>query len=124
MPAPGLTFSVSASKISSIEGFNKVSVAFSSDIAYSEFECRATKTEDEYGVGKGILIAYFSNTPAETERTFDIYDEYLTRGDGRYRISLFAKSLDGAWNDNYNFISSDVDGAFITADGKEFLCVR
>lgn len=123
MAAPQLTFTQTGSKISSKAGYDKITVAFSSDLPYKTFECRATKIGTEYGVGKGTLIASFSATPAQTERVFDIYNEYLVNGDGDYRISLFAQGEDGSWNDNQMFIPSNSDG-LITSDGKEFLCVR
>ena len=50
---PELSFSVTRTKISDKAGYNSLSVTFSSDIAYSEFECRATKIGADYGVEKG-----------------------------------------------------------------------
>jgi hypothetical protein len=121
---PELTFQVSGNKISDETGYNSLSVTFSSDIAYSEFECRATKVGAEYGVGKGSLVASFSYTPANTQRTFEIYDTNLVNGDGEYRISLFAKSVEtGTWNDNHAFLVGG-EQTLMTADGKTFLCVR
>jgi len=120
---PELSFSVTRTKISDKAGYNSLSVTFSSDIAYSEFECRATKVGADYGVGKGSLVASFPYTPAATNRTFEIYDTHLVNGDGEYRISLFAKSVDtNTWNDNHAFVVNGDN--FITADGKIFLCVR
>lgn len=120
---PELSFSVTRTKISDETGYDSMSVTFSSDIAYSQFECRATKVGADYGVGKGSLVASFSATPALTNRTFEIYDTHLVNGDGEYRISLFAKSVEtGTWNDNHAFFASG--STFITADGKIFLCVR
>lgn len=122
MPAPGLTFSVTGTKISGKAGFDHITVSFSADVGYDEFQCRATKDGEDYGVGKGSLVAAFSTTPAGTERSFEVYDDYLLSGDGKYRISLFAHK-DGAWNDNHLFIPSGSEG-LITAEGKTFLCVR
>lgn len=123
MPAPELSFTVTGNRISGVSGYDSITVAFTSDIAYKAFECRATKANAEWGVGKGTLVASFSTTPANTQRTFDIYDDYLTSGDGEYRISLFAQSADGGWNDNYAFIPTGATG-LITADSKEFLCMK
>ena len=123
MAAPGLTFSVSGNKISATSGFDSITVSFKSDIAYKAFQCRATKFGEDYGVGKGVLIASFSTTPANAERTFEVYDDFLTSGDGDYRVSLFAQGEDGSWNDNHAFIPTDSSG-LLTADGKTFLCVR
>lgn len=124
MSAPQLTFEASNNKISSVNGYDSVSVTFSSDTPYSQFECRATKSGEAYGRGIGALIASFSYTPEDVERKFDIYDEYLIRGDGEYRISLFAQGLDGSWNDNQGFYTANGEGLFITSDGKKFLCMR
>lgn len=124
MAAPGLTFSVSGNKVSDEPGFDYIIVNFQSDIPYQRFECRATKIGDDYGVGKGSLVASFSTTPANTQRTFEVYDDYLVHGDGEYRISLFAQGMDGSWNDNHGFIPSGQTETMLMADGLEFLVMR
>ena len=124
MAAPGLTFSVSWNKVSDDPGFDHIIVNFQSDIPYQAFECRATKVGDDYGVGKGSLVASFSATPANTQRTFEVYDDYLVHGDGEYRISLFAQGMDGSWNDNHGFIPSGQTETMLMADGLEFLVMR
>lgn len=123
MPAPELTFSVSGNKVSDESGFDYIIVAFQSDVPYQAFECRATKVGEDYGVGKGALVASFSTTPANTQRQFEVYDDYLLNGDGEYRISLFAQGKDGSWNDNWLFIPVGADG-MLTADGLEYLVMR
>lgn len=121
---PELTFSIAKDRISDETGCDHLTVSFTSDIAYSEFECRATKAGSDYGLGKGTLVASFSSTPASTQRTFEVYDTDLVSGDGQYRISLFAKSVEtGTWNDNHALLASG-GNQFITNDSKEFLCVR
>ena len=124
MPAPELTFSVTNTKISDEPGFDYIIVNFQSDLPYTAFECRATKVGEDYGVGKGALVASFSTTPANTPRQFEVYDDYLVHGDGEYRISLFAKGEDGSWNDNYGFIPSGETETMLDADGMEFLVMR
>lgn len=124
MAAPGLTFSVSGNKVSDEPGFDHIIVNFQSDTPYQAFECRATKAGDDYGVGKGSLVASFSATPANTQRTFEVYDDYLVHGDGEYRISLFAQGMDGSWNDNHGFIPSGQTETMLMADGLEFLVMR
>lgn len=121
--APNLTFSVDRTKISSVNGYDYISVTFSSDISYALFECRATKAGEDFGIGKGTLITSFSSTPAGTERTFEIYDDYLVNGDGEYRISLFATSENGNVNDNEPYTLSNGE-TYNTLDGEEFLCKR
>ena len=97
---------------------------FSADKAYKAFECRATPIGEDWGVGRGALIASFSQTPANTGRTFEGYDDFLVHGDGDYRISLFAQGQDGSWNDNYGFIPAGEPARMLDSDGEEFLCMR
>ena len=103
MAAPQLTFTESGNVISTVSGYNFIEVSFYSDIAYVQFECRATKSGENYGVGVGRLVASFSSTPANVSRTFEVYDTDLVNGEGEYRISLYAQSEDGGWNDNCAF---------------------
>jgi hypothetical protein len=123
MGAPNLTYSYTGTKVSSVPGYDSISITFASDIAYQAFECRATRAGESYGVGVGALIASFSQTPAVTSRTFEIYDDYLTQGDGDYRISLWAQSSDGAWNDGAWFRPAG-SANLVGSDGKIFFCAR
>lgn len=123
MAAPALTITADRYKISGEPGYDYITVQFSSDIPYRAFECRATKNGEDYGVGKGALVASFSQTPANTQRAFEVYDDYLLNGDGEYRISLFAQGEDGSWNDNYYYIPSG-SSIYITANGLPYLCMR
>ena len=123
MAAPELTFSTTGERLSDAEGFDRITVTVQANLPCRAFECRATKAGEEYGVGKGVLIASFSTTPADTPRTFEIYDEFLLQGDGEYRISLFAQGEDGSWNDNHPYIPVG-QGAYVTADQAVYLCMR
>ena len=123
MGAPNLTFSVTGNKLSAVSGFDKITVSFQTDAPYKAFECRATKSGEAWGRGEGSLVASFSQTPADTPRQFDIFDEYLLNGDGEYRIGLYVQGEDGAWNDNSGFVPSGSSG-LRTADGKIFMCMR
>lgn len=123
MSAPNLEFDVSGIKISDESGYDHITVTFSADAPYQAFECRATKVGDEWGIGRGTLCASFSQTPADTQRTFEIYDDYLVHGDGEYRISLFAQGMDGSWNDNYYYIPAG-NTHYVCADGLPYLCMR
>ena len=124
MSAPNLTFNISGTEISDETGFNFITVSFNADTQYQAFECRATKVGDEWGLGKGVLVASFSQTPANVSRTFEVYDDDLINGDGEYRISLFAQGMDGSWNDNWGFIPSGQAETMLTADGLEYLVMR
>lgn len=123
MSAPNLTFSASGAKLSAVFGYDHITVSFQADAPFIAFECRATKVGEEYGVGKGALVASFSATPANTERTFEVYDDYLLNGDGEYRLSLFIQGEDGSWNDNYPYIPIG-ESAYILSDGLPYLCMR
>ena len=123
MPAPDVTFAVSGNKVSSVSGYDHISVTFSADIAYTQCEVRATPWNAAYGRGVGRLIAAFSATPANTSRTFEVYDTDLVSGEGMYRISIYAESSDGGWNDNHGLLPSGA-GGLLTSDGQEFLCMR
>ena len=124
MSAPNLVFSVSGTQISDESGFNYISVTFSADAPYQAFECRATKLGEDWGLGKGVLVSSFSQTPAGTPRTFVVYDADLVNGDGDYRISLYAQGMDGSWNDNWGFIPNGQSDTMLTADGLEYLVMR
>ena len=122
MAAPNLTHTVTGKTVSGVAGKDLISVTFSADAPYAAFECRATKAGEAYGVGVGALVAAFSATPANTERTFEVYDDHLVHGDGTYRISLFVQGEDGSWNDNQAFIPSG--SALMFAGGQAFLSRR
>ena len=124
MSAPNLTFDISGTDLSDETGFDHITVTFSADAQYQTFECRATKVGEDWGLGKGVLVASFSQTPAGVPRTFEVYDDFLVHGDGEYRISLFAQGMDGSWNDNQGFIPNGVTETMLTADGLEFLVMR
>ena len=123
MAAPEITFTCSERRLSGVDGFDRIEVKFQTDLPYTAFECRATKVGEAYGVGKGALVASFSATPANTLRTFEIYDDFLIRGDGQYRISLFAQGEDGSWNDNHRYLPQGAQ-AYVTAEGSDYLCIR
>ena len=123
MAAPEITFSCTGEKLSGVEEFDKIEVTIWADLPCQAFECRATKEGEAYGVGKGALVAAFSATPANTPRTFEIYDDFLLRGDGCYRITLFAQGEDGSWNDNHPYLPVGKEG-YLTADGAVYLCMR
>lgn len=123
MPAPSISFTITGNKISSESGYNSISVTFSSDITYTQCEVRTTKVGDSWGRSQGRLVAAFSTTPADTSRTFEVYDTDLISGEGDYRISIYAQSEDGGWNDNWAFIPSQ-SSSLITNDNKNFLSMR
>ncbi len=117
MAAPQISFSQDFAKVSQNQ---HITVTFWADLPYTEFQARATKTGAAYGVGLGSLLAAFGATPAATSRTFEVYNTDLVNGDGEYRLSLFARGEDGAWNDDLGFIV--VGGnPLATANNQDFL---
>lgn len=124
MSAPNLTFEISGTILSDETGYNFVRVRFAADAQYQAFECRATRVGEDWGLGKGVLVASFSQTPANVSRTFEVYDDDLVNGDGEYRISLYAQGMDGSWNDNWGFIPNGQTETMLTADGLEYLVMR
>ena len=122
MAAPSITFSYTKNALSRVTGYQSLTVTFSADLAYTAFECRATKSGDAFGRGVGKLLASFADTPAQTARSFTVYGTDLLSGDGTYRISLYAQSQDGGWNDNAGFMVSG--NQLITADNQVFLSMN
>ena len=106
MAAPEILYSISGERLSAVEGFNRIMVTVQADLPCRSLECRA-----------------FSATPADTPRTFELYDDFLLRGDGQYRISLFAQGENGSWNDNHPYIPMG-EGSYRTADQAVYLCMR
>ena len=75
---------------------------------FIEFEARATKNGQPYGRGIGTLVASMSIALpnyylANTNYPFVVTDQNLASGDGVYRISMYAKNVDGVWSDAVAF---------------------
>lgn len=117
MGIPELTFTNSTDKISTVISCN---VQFSVNENFREFEARATLVGQDYGRGIGDLVMSMSIAspnyyPANTNYTFVITDSNLTKGDGAYRISLYAMNVDGIWSDAVAF---EWDGEIATGWDK------
>ena len=56
MSAPGLTFTVTGSRVSGVAGYDHITVSFQADQAYAAFQCRATKEDEDYGVEMGPTV--------------------------------------------------------------------
>lgn len=121
MAAPNIISSYDKNRL----GINQfITVTFRCDRDISEFRARATRKGEPWGKDTGTLIAAFSYTPADTQRTFEIYDTHLTQGDGEYDIYLYAQSVeDGSWNDNCPLLTSNNEPVY-DSNGQEVLCVR
>lgn len=117
MGIPKITFTNSTDKISTVISCK---VQFSINEKFREFEARATLVGQDYGRGIGDLVMSMSIAspnyyPANTNYTFVITDSNLTKGDGAYRISLYAMNVDGIWSDAVAF---EWDGEIATGWDK------
>ena len=84
-------------KISSITGYDRCTVTFTSDQALTSWEARATTTQTP-GHGVGLLVE--SGTLAEGATGYVYVDnEELTNGDLNYRIDIYGQNSDGVWSD-------------------------
>ena len=84
-------------KISSVTGYDRCTVTFTSDQALSYWEARATTTQTP-AHGVGTLVE--SGTLAKNETGY-IYvdDEELINGDVNYTITIYGQNSDGVWSD-------------------------
>ena len=84
-------------KISSVTGYDRCTVTFTSDQALTYWEARATTTQTP-GHGVGLLVE--SGTLAEGATGYVYVDnEELTNGDLNYRIDIYGQNSDGVWSD-------------------------
>ena len=85
-------------KISSVTGYDRCTVTFTSDQELTYWEARATTTQTP-GHGVGLLIE--SGTLAKGATGYVYVDnEELTNGDLQYRISIYGQNVDGTWSDS------------------------
>jgi hypothetical protein len=89
----------SKTRISAVSGHDKATVTFTSDMALSQWEARATTSGQAVGHGSGLLVESGGSLEANTETTVTIDDEELTNGDLEYTISIFGQSVEGRWSD-------------------------
>lgn len=114
---------VTRTKISDEPGLDECQVTFTVDKDIKVWESRA----DGSAHGEGLLVGgnkdtlfgfstqestvetgsegfgegeFFEEIPADTEITYLIEDEELTKGDKVYTINIYVKDLDGTWNDD------------------------
>lgn len=84
-------------KISSVSGYDRCTVTFTSDQALTYWEARATTTQTP-GHGVGLLVE--SGTLAKGATGYVYVDnEELTNGDLNYRITIYGRNSNGIWSD-------------------------
>ena len=103
--------------------YNKINIKMTpTNCSLSYYEARVTGSEDPYDIGVGTLAYWSSNIAANASHSFtiDINAKNFSLGDGKYRISLYARSaLDDSWDVTYLFFT--VSGEeFTLADGSSF----
>ena len=105
MGIPNIKFQHDADIVSTVQS---CIVDFSVDENFTEFEVRATKQGAEYGRGIGTLVLHMNIAvpnyyPANKSYSYVITDSDLVFGEGSYRISMYAKNVDGIWSDAVAF---------------------
>ena len=93
--------------------------------APSYYEVRITKENEEYDIGLGILAYMNQSVPLNTDTSFsiDVNSTNFNKGDGLYRVSLYAKSsIDGSWDVTYLVFTLN-DECLQTSDGQDIVVV-
>ena len=85
--------------ISDETGHDQCVCTFSSDLALSQWEARATKSGVTPARGVGLLVESGGALAANTNATLYIENEELTDGDGVYTITVYGQSIDGIWSE-------------------------
>ena len=84
-------------KISSVTGYDRCTVTFTSDQALTYWEARATTTQTP-AHGVGLLVESGTLSKGETGYVY-VDDEELTNGDLNYTITIYGQNADGRWSD-------------------------
>ena len=85
--------------ISAITGHDQCVCTFSSDLALSQWEARATKAGVTPARGVGLLVESGGALAANTNATVYVENEELTNGDGVYTITVYGQSTGGVWSE-------------------------
>lgn len=85
--------------ISAITGHDQCVCTFSSDLALSQWEARATKAGTTPARGVGLLVESGGALAANTNATIYVENEELTNGDGIYTITVYGQSTGGVWSE-------------------------
>ena len=103
--------------------FNKIDITMTpTNCSLSCYEVRVTEVDEPYDIEVGNQAYWTTSIPANKSHTFsiNITPEIFNKGDGVYRISLYAKSaIDGSWDVTYLFFTLD-NVQFLLSDGSAF----
>lgn len=88
----------SRTRISAISNYDQCVCTFTSDLALSQWEARATKAGVTPARGVGLLVESGGALAANTPATVYVENEELTQGDGEYTITVYGLSTGGIWS--------------------------
>lgn len=88
----------SRTRISAISNFDQCVCTFTSDLALSQWEARATKAGVTPARGVGLLVESGGALAANTPATVYVENEELTQGDGEYTVTVYGLSTGGIWS--------------------------
>lgn len=88
----------SQTAISAVTGHDQCVCTFTSDLALSQWEARATKAGTTPARGVGLLVESGGALAANTPATVYVENEELTQGDGEYTITVYGLSTGGVWS--------------------------
>ena len=82
-------------RASFVSPYNKIYLAYSADISLSKFLVRVTGEDDDYDIDLGNKVVYRTNLSAATEYSdsIDVNATNFSKGDGVYRVGLYAQSM-------------------------------
>jgi len=89
----------------------------------SYYEVRITKENEAYDIGLGNLAYMNQSVPlnADTSFSINVNSTNFNKGDGLYRISLYAKSsVDGSWDVTYMLFGLNESEPFMPSDSDDF----
>lgn len=89
----------STSRISAITDHDQCVCTFTSDLALSQWEARATKAGVTPARGVGLLVESGGALAANTPAMIYVENEELTQGDGEYTITVYGLSTGGIWSE-------------------------
>lgn len=104
-----------SAKVSFTAPYNKINIIIHPLTEISYYEVRVTEVSEDYDIGVGECAYWTTAVPLNTDTSFiiNINNKIFNKGDGTYRISLYAKSaIDGSW---------DVSYILFTIDGEQFV---
>lgn len=85
--------------ISAVTDYDQCVCTFTSDLALSQWEARATKAGVTPARGVGLLVESGGALAAGATGTVYVENEELTNGDGVYTVTVYGQSTGGVWSE-------------------------